>query len=102
MAKYDLTNSLETSFTFAIGDKEFSFRKPTVREMRAIAKKFTGIEKEEDIDKQTKMSEEAMSELYGFVEPIGHDIKIAELIDDQPVGVQVAFNEMIKSELGAK
>lgn len=101
MAKYDLTGSLETSFTFAIGDKEFTFNKPTVREMREVSKKFSGIEKEEDVEKQTQLSDEAMSELYKFVSPLNHDANIKDLLDEQPVGVQVAFNEMIKKELGA-
>lgn len=101
MAKYDLTGSLESSFTFAIGDKEFTFRKPTVREMRGVAKKFAGIEKEQDPDRQTELSDAAMAELYQFVEPVNHDANLKDLMDDQPVGVQVAFNEMIKKELGA-
>ena len=100
MAKYDLTGSLETKFSFAIGDKEFEFRKPTVREMREVAKKFAGIEQEEDVEKQTQMSDDAMNELYRFVTPVNHDADLRELMDEQPVGVQVAFNEMIKKELG--
>lgn len=101
MAKYDLTGSLETEFTFLIGDKEFKFRKPTVREMRAVANKFAGIEKEQDQEKQAAQSEEAMAELYTFVEPVGHTEVLRDLMDNQPVGVQIAFNEMIKKELGA-
>lgn len=100
MAKYDLTGSLETNFTFSIGDKEFEFKKPTVREMREVAKKFSAIEKEQDVDKQTQMSDDAMAELYKFVKPIGHEVDLKGLLDDQPVDVQVAFNEMIKKELG--
>jgi hypothetical protein len=100
MAKYDLTGSLETKFTFAIGEKEFEFKKPTVREMREVASKFAGIEKEEDVEKQTQKSDEAMAELYKFVTPIGHSDDLKTLLDDQPVDVQVAFNEMIKKELG--
>lgn len=100
MAKYDLTGSLENEFTFAIGEKEFTFRKPTVREMREVAKKFAGIEKETDAEKQTQLSDEAMAELYKFVSPVNHDADLKTLLDDQPVGVQVAFNEMIKKELG--
>lgn len=100
MAKYDLTGSLETKFTFAIGDKEFEFKKPTVREMREIANKFAGIEKEEDVEKQTQRSDEAMAELYKFVTPVGHQEDLKELLENQPVDVQVAFNEMIKTELG--
>lgn len=102
MAKYDLTDSLETNFTFAIGDKEFSFRKPTVREMRALAKNFSGISEETDPDKQAEASDTAMGELYKFTTPMGHDSNIKELMDDQPVGVQLAFNEMIQKELGVK
>ena len=100
MAKYDLTGSLETKFSFTIGDKEFEFRKPTVREMREVAKKFSGIEKEADADKQTKLSDDAMAELYKFVVPVGHEVSIKDSLEDQPVSVQVAFNEMIKKELG--
>lgn len=102
MAKYDLTNSLETTFTFAIGDKEFSFRKPTVREMRGLAKKFSGISAEEDTDKQIESSDAAMAELYKFIVNIDHDTNIADLMNDQPVGVQIAFNEMVQKELGVK
>lgn len=101
MAKYDLTGSLETKFSFAIGDKEFEFRKPTVREMREVSKKFAGIEQEEDVEKQTKKSDEAMAELYKFVFPIGHEASIKDVLEDQQIGVQVAFNEMIKKELSA-
>lgn len=101
MAKYDLTGSLETKFSFTIGDKEFEFRKPTVREMREVAKKFAGIEQEEDTEVQTQKSDEAMAELYKFVSPVNHDTDLKELLDEQTVGVQVAFNEMIKKELGA-
>lgn len=101
MAKYDLTGALENEFTFTIGDKEFTFRKPTVREMREVAKKFAGIESETDVDKQTQMSDEAMAELYKFVTPVGHDSNIKDVLDDQTVSVQAAFNDMIKKELAA-
>lgn len=101
MAKYDLTGALETKFTFSIGDKEFEFRKPTVREMRAVAKMFAKIDQEKDVDKQVEISDKAMAELYKFVEPVGHNADLAELMQDQPLDVQNAFNEMIKKELGA-
>lgn len=101
MAKYDLTSALETSFTFTIGDKEFSFRKPTVREMRYVSKRFAGIEKETDPDKQIELSDAAMAEIYKFCDPVGHETKIEDVLPDQPVDVQAAFNNMIKKELGA-
>ena len=100
MAKYVLTEALDVDFTFAIGDKEFKFRKPTVREMRSIAKMFQGIDKETDTDKQIELSDRAMNELYSFVTPIDHDLYVGDLIQDQPIGVQNAFNDMIKKELG--
>lgn len=101
MAKYDLTGSLETKFTFNIDDKVFEFRKPTVREMRDVASKFSNIEKETDSEKQAELSENAMTELYRFITPVGHDTDLKGLMDDQPMGVQLAFNEMVKKELGA-
>lgn len=101
MAKYDLTGSLETKFSFTIGDKEFEFQKPTVKQMREVSKKFANIDKEEDVEKQTAISDEAMTELYKFVTPVGHDTYIKDLLEDQAVDVQAAFNEMIKKELGA-
>lgn len=101
MAKYDLTGSLEKDFTFSIDDKEFLFRKPTVREMREVAKQFSTIEKEEDPEKQLAMSDEAMAVLYSYITSEGHSENIADVIADQPVGLQNAFNDMIKKELGA-
>lgn len=101
MAKYDLTSSLEHDFTFTIDGKEFSFRKPTVREMRDVAKVFSKIDKEKDTDKQIEMSDGAMAELYKFVTPVGHEEKIADVLADQNIGVQNAFNDMIKKELSA-
>jgi hypothetical protein len=101
MAKYDLTSALENEFTFAINDKEFNFRKPTVREMREVAKVFSKIDKEKNPDKQIDMSDEAMGELYKFITPVGHSENIADVLADQNIDVQNAFNEMIKKELGA-
>jgi hypothetical protein len=102
MAKYDLTGSLERDFTFSINGEEFTFRKPTVREMRELAKSFAGIDKEEDPDKQVELGEAAMQALYVYITPQEGGRPIAEVMEDQPVAVQVAFNEMIKAELGAK
>lgn len=101
MAKHDLTGSLEREFTFNIEDKEFKFRKPTVREMRAIAKNFAGIEKETDPDVQMQKSDEAMNNLYSYVTPINHDVSIQDLMSDQPMEVQIRFNQMIQDELVA-
>lgn len=102
MAKYDLTGSLEKEFTFSIDGEEFVFKKPTVREMRSLAKKFSAINKEADADKQVELSDDAMSELYAYISSTSSERYIADVIDEQPVNVQVAFNEMIQKELGVK
>jgi hypothetical protein len=102
MAKYDLTGSLEKDFTFSINGSEYTFRKPTVREMRELVKKFTVIEKEEDEERQAALSEEAMEALYAYCQPVNNARPLAEVLDEQPVGVQQAFNDMIQAELGAK
>lgn len=100
MAKYDLSKNLETSFTFSIDGKDFSFRKPTVREMRLVANKFSGIDKITEKDDQVKASDEAMAEIYKFISPIDHDYYISNVLEEQTIDVQNAFNEMIKAELG--
>lgn len=102
MAKYDLTGGLETKFTFTIDNQEYEFRKPTVREMRAMLKKFSAVEKEKNPDKQLAASDEAMAEMYTFIVPVGHDTLIADAMDNQTVATQKAFNDMIKKELGAE
>ena len=101
MAKYDLTSSLETSFSFTINGKEFEFKKPTVREMRAVSKRFATIEKEQDVEKQMELSDEAMREIYKFCRPVNHNDEVEAVLADLPMSVQMAFNEMIKKELGA-
>ena len=98
MAKYDFTSSLERDFTFSINGEEFTFRKPTVREMRELAKNFSQVEKEEDPDLQAELSDKAMQLLYGFITP-GN---IAEVLDEQPIAVQHAFIETVKAELSPK
>lgn len=101
MANRNLTpDTLERNFTFTIDNKEFLFEKPTVREMREVAKKFSGINAETDPDKQLELSDEAMKELYKFVTPVGHDEDIAEVLNNQVVAVQNAFNTMVQEELG--
>lgn len=98
MAKYDLTGSLDPTFSFSISGREFEFRKPTVREMRNISKVFSAVEAEADPDAQVEANERAMKELYAFVRPLGHDSDIAEMMETQPVDVQIAFNEMLSKE----
>ena len=100
MAKYDLTSSLEKDFTFAIGDKEFVFTKPTVRQMRTIASKFSKVQEEKDPVLQEQLAVEATRELYSYAQPIGHTENVETLMDDQPIEVQMKFNDMIKKELG--
>lgn len=102
MAKYDLTGSLEREFTFSINGEEFVFHKPTVREMRGLSTKFAAINKETDSDKQAELSETAMHELYKYITNNTSERAIADVLDEQPVDVQILFNEMIQKELGAK
>lgn len=102
MAKYDLTGSLEKDFTFKIGKEEFLFRKPTVREMRGLSKSFAAVSKAEDPDQQSELSDQAMMALYEYITNVDADGRsVAEALDEQPMNVQLAFNEMIQAELGA-
>jgi hypothetical protein len=41
-----------------------------------------------------------MGELYKFCTPVGdHKADLKALMEEQPMGVQLAFNDMIKKEL---
>lgn len=102
MADYDLTGKLKKDFTFSINEAEFVFRKPTVREMRTLSKMFAAVGKETDTDEQINRSDEAMEALYAYIKPVNHERPIAEVLDEQPVDVQVGFNEMIQEQLGSK
>lgn len=102
MAKYDLTGSLEKDFTFSINGEGFTFRKPTVREMRNLAKGFSAIDKETDTDKQQELSDEAMQALFQYITSDDGGRSIAEVLDEQTIDVQIAFNEMILAELNPK
>lgn len=102
MAKYNLTNSLERTFSFSIDDKEFLFTKPTVRQMREISRKYADISSEENPDVQDEKTQAAMRSLYAHISPVGHDSNIEDVMNDQTLDVQFAFNEMIQKELGAK
>lgn len=102
MAKYDLTGSLEKSFNFNIGTLEYSFRKPTVREMREISKAFQGVDDDANPEVQLEQSEKGLDALYSLVTPVGHSTPIRETLDNSTVDVQIAFNEMVQKELGAK
>jgi hypothetical protein len=101
MAKYDLTGSLEKDFTFSIDDQNYTMRKPTVREMRELVKKFAAVDKEADVEKQGELSEEALKGIFVFITPTEGSRPIGEVLDEQPAEVQVAFNNMIAAELGA-
>jgi len=101
MAKHDLTNALEKSFTFSIDEKEYEFNKPTVREMRSVSKKFAAAESEANSADKEALAQEALDEFYKFVKPTNNDTPIGELLENQPMSVQIAFNEMVQKELGA-
>lgn len=101
MADYVLTGNLKREFTFSIDDKDFLFRKPTVREMRTIAKVFSEINSIDSEEEQLARSDDAMAEIYKFISPVNHSESIADVIIDQPVDVQVAFNEMVRKEIGS-
>jgi hypothetical protein len=102
MADYDLTGKLKKEFTFSIDGQEYVFHKPTVRDMRSLAKKFNAINKELDPDAQVDLTDEALTELFKYIDSIGESRPIAEVMDEQTVDVQNLFNDMILKELGTK
>lgn len=98
MADYDLTGSLKKDFTFSIEGEEFTFRKPTVREMRTLVKRFSAVDKQTDTDDKARRSQEAMDELYTYIDSESGAF-IGEVMDNQTVDVQAAFMDMVLEQL---
>lgn len=103
MAQYNLTDNLKDSFTFQIGDLEYSFRYPTTAEMRELSNMNNELTKlvedkasDKKIEEQTKATEAKMNEL---VVPVGHDNQISEVLENQPINVVRNFRQMMAKEI---
>lgn len=103
MAQYNLTDNVQDSFTFKLGELEYSFRYPTTREMRELSAMNQELEKlakekasEKAIKKASEASEEKMNQL---VTPVGHEHSIGEVLEDQPINVVRNFRAMMAKEI---
>tara|TARA_B100001250_G_C19420972_1_gene623170 strand:- start:187 stop:507 length:321 start_codon:yes stop_codon:yes gene_type:complete len=103
MAQYNLTDNLSDSFTFKLGDLEYSFRYPTTKEMRKLSEMNQELQQliqknadEKVIKKKSKASETEMNQL---VTPVGHENPISEVLEDQPINVVRNFRKMMAKEI---
>lgn len=107
MAQYNLTDNTKDSFTFSIGngDKalEYSFRYPTTAELRELSRMNNKLQEmaeakasDEDIEKQSKATEEEMNKL---VTPVGHEATISAVLESQPINVVRNFRQMMAKEI---
>lgn len=104
MADYILsTDSTKDSFTFKIGELEYSFRYPTTKELREIGVLNTDLkklieDKAEDtaIEAKSKESEEKMNAL---VSPVGHENSISDVLETQGINVVRSFRNMMAKEI---
>lgn len=100
---YNLTDNTKDSFTFKLGDLAYSFRYPTTKEMRELSKMNEELQQlvkdkapQEEIEKQSKVSEDKMNEL---VTPVDHDNPISEVLEEQPINVVRNFRSMMAKEI---
>ena len=103
MAQYNLSDNVQDSFTFKLGDLEYSFRYPTTREMRELSVMNQELQKLADekaddkkIKEQSAKSEAKMNEL---VTPVGHDNMIGDVLEDQPINIVRNFRQMMAKEI---
>lgn len=100
---YNLTDNTKDSFVFQMGDLKYSFRYPTTKEMRELSKMNEDLQKlvtdkapKEEIEKQSKLSEDRMNEL---VTPVDHENPISEVLEDQPINIVRNFRAMMAKEI---
>jgi hypothetical protein len=103
MAQYNLTDNTKDSFTFQLGELEYSFRYPTTAELREIGQLNAELQKliddkasEEEVTAKSKESEDKMNAL---VTPVGHDNSISEVLEVQPINVVRNFRQMMAKEI---
>lgn len=117
MAQYNLTDNTSDSFTFKLGELEYSFRYPTTSELREIGvlnnelqelveEKKTDSELPDDkksgknydklIEAKGKESEAKMNTL---VTPVGHENSIGQVLETQGINVVRNFRKMMAKEI---
>jgi hypothetical protein len=103
MAQYNLTDNTSDSFTFKLGELEYSFRYPTTQELREIGVLNNELQKlledkadDAVIEAKSKESEVKMNSL---VTPVGHDAQIGEVLETQGINVVRNFRNMMKKEI---
>jgi hypothetical protein len=115
MAQYNLTDNTQDSFTFKIGELEYSFRYPTTIELREIGVLNDELQKlveEQEADSKAEeksgkdyealvkaKSAESEAKMDALVTPIGHDNNIGDVLETQPINVIRNFRSMMKTEI---
>lgn len=121
MANYDLSKGVSESFTFTLKDPkdgkdlEYEVRYPSAADFEPskdidveiddlkskMDDKTTLLSAKKEYQKRIDELEKKKSEVfYNLITPVGHDIKIEELIQRLPIKVMKNFNEMINKEFG--
>lgn len=101
---YNLTDNVKTSFNFKLGELEYSFRYPTTREMRELSRLNNELQELANAEKQDEKaikakSEESEAKMNELVTPVGHENKIGEVLEDQPINVVRNFRNMMAKEI---
>lgn len=103
MAQYNLTDNVKPDFTFKIGDLEYSFRYPTTGEMRELSvlnSELQALADKKASEKEIKAKgDESEAKMNALVTPIGHDNKISDVLEAQPINVVRNFRQMMAKEI---
>lgn len=104
MSNYNLTDNVEDKFEFELRGKKYAMRYPITEEVEALQEKNNKLieaQKAEKVDKElvAMLGDELEGFIYGFIEPIGHEEKIKDVLLKENVRVLRNFNTMIRTEL---
>lgn len=103
MAQYNLTDNIKDSFTFSLGELEYSFRYPTTAELREIGVLSEELNKlvEDKADEKVikAKSDESEKAMNALVTPVGHENDISKVLEEQPINVVRNFRQMMAKEI---
>lgn len=118
--KYSFTKTIPTAITFDMPDKEgkplnYLFRLPSANDLaplRDAEKTRSGLEAQIASDTSTPEQKEAARAalealndkanqlMNSLVAPVGHDVKFEDALEDVPVSIAKAVQEMMLTEMG--
>jgi hypothetical protein len=104
MSNYNLTDNVEDKFEFELRGKKYAMTYPITEEIEKLQEtnnKLIEAQKEKEVNKElvAMLGDELEGFIYGFIEPVGHEENIKDVLSKENIRVLRNFNTMIRTEL---